>query len=192
MKSIDTRTQILDTAQELIQTVGLNAMSYADISQAVGIRKASIHYHFPSKDDLLVALLERYTPYFLRLVDTILDSPESAQVKLRRYCELFEATLSSGKQDKACLCGMLGAEVKTLNSPLSEQISKFYQENEIRLTQLLSEGITTGIFNFPGDTTAMAQLIFSLLEGELLIARAYKGVPHFRVVIEQLIQLVRA
>ncbi|WP_257998927.1 TetR/AcrR family transcriptional regulator [Fischerella thermalis] len=49
MNSTDTRTQILDTAQDLIQRVGVNAMSYQDISEAVGIRKASIHYHFPSK-----------------------------------------------------------------------------------------------------------------------------------------------
>ncbi|NER51374.1 MAG: TetR/AcrR family transcriptional regulator [Symploca sp. SIO1A3] len=191
MKSTNTRTHILDTAQELIQTVGLNAMSYANISQAVGVRKASIHYYFPSKDDLLMALLERYSPYFLRVVDTILDAPESAEVKLRRYCGLFEATLSSGKQDKVCLCGMLGAEIKTLNAPLSEQISRFYQENEIRLTQLLSQGLSAGVFNFPGDAVAMAQLIFSLLEGELLIARAGKGVPHFRGVVEQLMRLVK-
>ena len=38
----------------------------------------------------------------------------------------------------------------------------------------------------------MAQLIFSLLEGELLIARAYQGIPHFQRVIEQLINLVKA
>ncbi len=192
MKSTNTRTKILDTAQTLIQTVGFNAMSYADISKVVGIRKASIHYYFPSKDDLVVTLLERYSPYFFKLVDTILASPESAEVKLRRYCGVFEATLSSGEQNKACLYGMLGAEVKTLNSPLSEQIAQFYQDNETRLSQLLSEGIETNIFKFSGETKAMAQLIFSLLEGELLIARTNGGVPHFRGVIEQLIQLVKA
>ncbi len=192
MKSTNTRNQILDTAQALIQTVGLNAMSYADISEAVGIRKASIHYYFPSKEDLLGALLERYRPEFLRSVDSILATSESAEVKLRHYCGLFESTLSSGEQDKACLCGMLGAEVKTLNSFLSDQIAQFYQDNELRLTQLLSEGVATGDFKFSGHTTAMAQLIFALLEGELLIARAYKGVPHFQGVVEQLIQLVKA
>ena len=101
MKSTNTRTKILDTAQTLIQTVGFNAMSYADISKVVGIRKASIHYYFPSKDDLVVTLLERYSHYFFKLVDTILASPESAEVKLRRYCGVFEATLSSGEQDIA-------------------------------------------------------------------------------------------
>ncbi len=191
MTAKDTRTQILDTAQELIQRVGLNAMSYADISTAVGIRKASIHYHFPSKDNLVVALLDRYSPYFFRLFDVILDSPESPEIKLRRYCDLFVATLSSGNQDKACLCGMLGAELKTLNSPLTEQVAKFYQDNQTRLVQLLQQGRETGEFKFPGQVQSMAMVIFSMLEGGMLITRADGGVAQFREMVEQLIQVVK-
>ena len=190
MKSTDTKTLILDTAQELIQRLGVNAMSYQDISQVVGIRKASIHSHFPTKDDLVATLLDRYNAYFLRLVDNIVASSDSPEVKLRRYCELFEATLSSGKQDKACLCGMLGAELATLKSPLVERIRTFYRDNEERLAMILNEGRQAGIFRFSGDVQATATLIFSLLEGGILIARAYGGVQQFQVVIEQLMQLV--
>ena len=57
----DTKTAILDAAQELIQRRGVNAMSYQHISEAIGIRKASIHHHFPTKDALLDALIQRYT-----------------------------------------------------------------------------------------------------------------------------------
>ncbi len=192
MKTTDTKLKILHTAQELIQKLGVNAMSYADISTAVGIRKASIHYYFPSKENLLVSLLERYTPSFFRLIDSILESSESAEIKLRRYCGLFEATLSCGEQDKICLCGMIGAEVKTLSPSLTEQIAHFFQGNEIRLTKLLTQGKEEGVFGFSGDTEAMAQLIISLLEGELLIARVHGDVNHFRVVVEQLFQLVKA
>jgi TetR/AcrR family transcriptional repressor of nem operon len=191
MSKTNTQTQILDTAQELIQRVGLNAMSYADISEAIGIRKASIHYYFPTKDDLVSALLKRYSPYFLRLVDAILESPLSPEVKLRQYCALFEATLSGGEEDKACLCGMLGAELKTLNSPLVELINEFYQGNTVRLEKLLTEGRELGDFKFPGEIKAMARLIFSLLEGGLLIARAKGGINQFREIVEQLMQLVR-
>ena len=190
MKPTDTKTLILDTAQELIQRLGVNAMSYQDISQVVGIRKASIHSHFPTKDDLVATLLDRYNAYFLRLVDNIVASSDSPEVKLRRYCELFEATLSSGKQDKACLCGMLGAELATLKSPLVERIRTFYRDNEERLAMILNEGRQAGIFRFSGDLQATATLIFSLLEGGILIARAYGGVQQFQVVIEQLMQLV--
>ncbi len=191
MKSIDTQTAILDTAQELIQKAGVNAMSYADISAVVGIRKASIHYHFPTKDDLIAALLDRYNPYFLKLVDLIVTSPESAEIKLRRYCGLFEATLSSGQQDKACLCGMLGAELATLKNPLVTRVTQFYQDNEMRLAQILTEGRKSGVFKFPGNINAMAKLIFSLLEGGILIVRADGGVDQFRAIVEQLLKLVK-
>ncbi|MDM9380261.1 TetR/AcrR family transcriptional regulator [Chlorogloeopsis sp. ULAP01] len=187
----DTRTQILDAAQELIQRLGVNAISYQDISVAVGIRKASIHHHFPTKDDLIATLLDRYNAYFLRLVDNIIAMPIPADEKLRRYCGLFEATLSSGNHDKACLCGMLGAELATLKNPLVERVAVFYRDNEERLATILNEGRDTGVFGFPGDVKAMATLIFSLLEGGILIVRASGGVEQYRAVIEQLMELVK-
>ncbi|MGB3614724.1 MAG: TetR/AcrR family transcriptional regulator, partial [Elainellaceae cyanobacterium] len=60
MAQVNTKTQILDVAQDLVQRLGVNGMSYKDISEIVGIRKASVHTHFPKKDDLLLTLLERY------------------------------------------------------------------------------------------------------------------------------------
>lgn len=191
MNSTDTRTQILDTAQELIQRLGVNAMSYQDISTVVGIHKTSVHHHFPTKDDLVTALLDRYNAYFLKLVDNIVTMPIQADEKLRRYCGLFEATLLSGNHDKACLCGMLGAELATLKNPLVERITAFYCDNEKLLAVILNEGRQTGIFRFAGDVKAMATLIFSLLEGGILIARASGGTEKYRVMIEQLMQLVR-
>jgi TetR/AcrR family transcriptional repressor of nem operon len=55
----DTKTSILDAAQALIQRGGANAMSYQHISDAIGIRKASIHHHFPTKEVLLEAVIQR-------------------------------------------------------------------------------------------------------------------------------------
>ena len=52
--------RILDVVQTLIQTRGFNAISYRDVAEAIGIRKASIHYHFPSKMDLGQAVIARY------------------------------------------------------------------------------------------------------------------------------------
>lgn len=192
MKATDTKTLILDAAQDLIQRLGVNGMSYQDISQIVGIRKASIHTHFPKKDDLLVALLDRYNDHFLRVVDGIIASSDSPEVKLRRYCGLYEATLCSGDQDKACLYGMVGAELATLNSPLVERVRTFYQENEARLVVLLNEGLQSGAFRFTGDVEATATLIFAFLEGGMLIARARGGAKQFHTVIGQLMHLLKA
>ncbi len=191
MKQTDTKTLILDVAQELIQRLGVNCMSYQDISNSVGIRKASIHTHFPRKDDLLAALLDRYSDRFLRMVDGILASSDTPEVKLRRYCGLFETTLSSGDRDKVCLCAMLGAELKTLNHPLVERVRSFYEANEERLVTLLNDGRADGSFRIDEDVRTTASLIFGLLEGGMLVARVRGGSDQFHQVIEQLMQFIK-
>ena len=53
--TISTYNQILELANKYIQKVGFNAFSYSDLANEIGIKKASIHYHFPSKTDLGIA-----------------------------------------------------------------------------------------------------------------------------------------
>jgi TetR/AcrR family transcriptional repressor of nem operon len=192
MGDVETRTKILDAAQDLIQRWGANGMSYQHISDAVGIRKPSIHYHFPTKEDLIQALVDRYSEYFLARVDHIMEGDGSAKEKLDRYVALFEATLRAGSKDKACLCGMLGAELASLGDEAVAKIRYFYEENELRLARILEEGRTSREFRFTGDSRATAALIFSLLEGAVLIARAQDGVKQFRGIGRQLMLLLKA
>jgi TetR/AcrR family transcriptional repressor of nem operon len=192
MKDAETRTRILDTAQDLIQRLGVNAMSYQHISDAVGIRKASIHHHFPTKEKLVDTVLERYSAYFFDLVDNILQSKLSPRGKLQKYIDLFEATLKSDCGDKACLYGMIGAEIETLGLGSAAKVKHFHEGNEARLTKLLVEGIENKTFGFKGDPKVTAALIFSLLEGALLIVRAKGGVKQFRRITSQLMTLLEA
>src|SRR5690349_438530 len=55
-----TADKVLDVAQSLIIAGGYNGFSYSDISAAIGIRKASIHHHFPTKAELVAVLVGRY------------------------------------------------------------------------------------------------------------------------------------
>jgi TetR/AcrR family transcriptional regulator, transcriptional repressor for nem operon len=192
VKSEDTKTKILDVAQDLIQRLGVNAMSYHDISEAVGIRKASIHHHFPSKDNLLKELLIRYSRQFDQVVDQIFKADLSPNTKIRRYMELFENTLEEGNHDKVCLCGILGAELTTIGSPSARLVKKFYEENEAKLVVILKQGLEQGIFDFPGDPKAMAKIIFSFLEGGLFIVRAQGDLKQFRSMMNQCLKLLGA
>ena len=176
---------------ELIQRRGANAMSYQDISEAIGIRKASIHHHFPTKDALLDALIQRYTAYFLGLVDSVVKSKKDPADQLLAYASLFEATLSEGKQDKACLCGMLGAELVTLGNPAAAGVRRFYRDNEARLAKILDQGLNNGAFQFKGNSKLVAAMIFSLLEGGALVVRAEGGHKRLHAMVEQTIKLLR-
>src|SRR5262245_36840707 len=129
MSESQTRTLLLDAAQALVQRVGANAMSYQDLSQTVGIRKASIHHHFPTKSDLLVALIARYAGQFLVVLNDIRASKATGRAKLTRYGRVFETTVKDSGGERACPCGMLGAEITTLSPAAAETLRAFYAEN---------------------------------------------------------------
>ena len=73
-----TADRILDIAERLVQRRGFNAFSYADVATAVGIRKASLHYHFATKADLGQALIARYRQTFLAALREIEAEAEDA------------------------------------------------------------------------------------------------------------------
>jgi TetR/AcrR family transcriptional repressor of nem operon len=189
--SSHTRDRILDTAQDLVQRIGANAMSYQHISKAVGIRKASIHHHFPKKEDLLEAIVQRYSGRFFSWLDGIASAPVASPVKLQRYIALFEATLREGKHDRACPIGMLGAELASLGASSAAQVRRFQKKNEAFLNGVLKQGLKTGHFKFSGDQGATAALIFALVEGEVLIARGAAGVKDFSRVTDQMLRLLQ-
>lgn len=54
----DTRREILETAKKLFNEHGYNSVSTRDISNAVGISKGNLTYHFKKKEDIVEALVE--------------------------------------------------------------------------------------------------------------------------------------
>src|SRR5947207_472625 len=106
-----TANRILDVAERLAQTRGFNGFSYADIAGQLGVTKASLHYHFPTKADLGTRLIQRYRDVFTTALAAIDASGVDARAKLRAYVAIYSAVLSNNRM---CLCGMLAADYATL------------------------------------------------------------------------------
>jgi TetR/AcrR family transcriptional repressor of nem operon len=179
MKS-DTAGEILDIMQELIQVRGFNAISYQDIADRVGIRKASIHYHFPTKFSLGAAVIERYRNRLLAGLAAA-EASGSQRAVLEAYLEPFAAFIEGG--DKVCLCGALAGEFAALPKPMQEQVTQFFTEQQGWLEQLLERGRAAGELRFEGSPRSMARLCFSALQGALLVRRAQGDGQQIRDVI---------
>ena len=188
--SRDTRDQLMDVAQELIQKRGINAFSFQDLSDSVGIRKASVHHHFPTKADLIESLTARYLQQFEDLTSGIIASKTTGKTKLKRYCQLFLETLMAGQHDKSCLCGMLMAEVASLERPVQQQIRQFLRNNLGVLESILAEGVKDGSIASQKNIKTTALLVLSALEGGLLIARSDQGPKQFSGIVAQLVGLL--
>jgi TetR/AcrR family transcriptional regulator, transcriptional repressor for nem operon len=170
-------TAILDVAERLAQTRGYNGFSYADIAAELGVTKASLHYHYPSKAELGRALIARYHGLFgaaLRAIDRQTKSP---QEKLKRYVGLYDSVLSN---ERMCLCGMLAAEYATLPGPMQEGLTAFFDANELWLTAVLEDGLLAGAFAFREAAKERARVLLGALEGAMLVARSYGNARRFQ------------
>jgi TetR/AcrR family transcriptional regulator, transcriptional repressor for nem operon len=188
----NTKDRILDVAQDLIQRRGLNAMSFQDLSDAVGIRKASVHHHFASKTEMVNALLVRYQADFAEAVSQILRSRGSGQAKLTRYFGLFQETLQSGRHDKSCLCGMLVAELHSLDAEGVALVRKFLRGNIGSIREMIVAGIEDGSLSARGGIEGTAEMVLATLEGALLLARCDGGPKRLAEMLQRLIALLSA
>jgi TetR/AcrR family transcriptional regulator, transcriptional repressor for nem operon len=177
-------TAILDVAEQLAQTKGYNGFSYADIAAQLGVTKASLHYHFPSKAELGCALIERYHAVFAAALDAIDGQAGEPCKKLRLYIGLYDAVL---RNDRMCLCGMLAAEYATLPRPMQEGLKAFFEANELWLRGVLKEGARTGRIQFKESANERARVLLGALEGAMLVARSYGDPGRFKAAAQCLL-----
>ena len=159
---------MLDVAQSLVQTRGFNGFSFRDLAAAIGVKSASIHYHFPSKSDLGVALVRRYRREFEDAISTAEGRHNSAPARLKAFVEIFRANLT---EDRLCLCGMLGAERDSLPPEVAAEVRDFFAFCEDWLTTQMRQGRQESTLGFADSPQATAWQLLALLEGGLVVAR---------------------
>ena len=178
----ETAEQILDLAETLIQTRGYSAFSYQDIADALGIRKASIHYHFPSKTDLGIAVVDRYVARFGAALAAIeADQSQSSMAVLDFYVEPYLAFAAAS--DRVCLCGALAGEILALPQEMRVRVDGFFRTHQAWLAKILKRGAARGEFVLSAPADKLARFIFSALQGALLVKRTTADVTQLRDVI---------
>jgi TetR/AcrR family transcriptional regulator, transcriptional repressor for nem operon len=186
--AVPTADRILDVAERLMQTRGYNGFSYADVSSALRIEKASVHYHFPTKAELGVRMIVRYRERFGEALARIEREAPGAPVRLRRYAELWIGVLKDG--GRMCLCGMLAAEVETLPHRVREELKGFFDANEAWLSTTLADGRKARVLRFEGSPLAEARALLTGLEGAMLLARSHGEPGRFQAVAACLLKRV--
>ena len=178
----ETAEQILDLAETLIQTRGYSAFSYQDIADSLGIRKASIHYHFPSKADLGVAVVDRYMARSGEALTAIADDQsQSSMTMLDFYVQPYLQFAKTA--DRICLCGALAGEMPALPHEMRMRVERFFTTHHAWLAGILERGVQRGEFTLPAPATKTARLVLSALQGALLVKRTTGDMAQLKDVI---------
>ena len=162
----DMREALLAAGRATVQAHGYNALSFRNLADEVGIKSASVHYHFPTKGDLAAALARRYTEdgaaYLQQLLATSLDPVWC----MARYVEIYREALVN--DNRMCLVGMMSAELDDLPTEVRQEVEKFFAMNIAWLVRVLT------LARPDADEKALADralAILAAIEGAQLIAR---------------------
>ncbi len=189
MNERETRGELLDAAERLVRSRGFNGFSYRDLANEVGIKTASIHYHFPSKSDLGEALVERERDVFAQHLAQLDAEEKDPRRRLERFVRLFQAS-TIGCGNRMCLGAMLAVEQDTLPASMRQAVQELFTQNEAWLAKLLEEGRKLRQFSFKGPAEVAARALFSSLEGALLTARTFQDIRRFEAATRWILQTI--
>lgn len=190
-RSPKAREIILHTRQ-LLTSGGYNSFSYADIAELVKIQKASIHHHFPSKVELVQAVVAEYREEArmgMAALDQQINDPLG---ELKAYVDYWSTCIRNGSSP-FCICVMLSVEMPKLPREIANEVTRHFADLADWLAALLRKGEEGGIFKLSESPEIQAQLFMATVHGAMLAARALDNHELFHQimapVIENLLQI---
>ncbi|MCR9136861.1 MAG: TetR/AcrR family transcriptional regulator [Alphaproteobacteria bacterium] len=186
---VNTKTALLNSAERAARSRGFDGFSYADLAADVGIRKASIHHHFPAKADLAVALMERYHDRLGAACDDIDGKEPRASARLSAMIDVYRRAHDGGKS--LCLCAAFSTSRESLPEPVIQCISRFRSMMVAWFASVFELGRADGSIADVHDPAHEAAAILPLLEGAQLAARAEENPELFEKPLHLMLQRMR-
>ncbi|RMR04877.1 putative TetR family transcriptional regulator [Pseudomonas syringae pv. helianthi] len=120
-------------AKAAAQVRGYSGINFCTIGEAVGIKNASIYYHFPSKAYLSAAVARRYWQDTAAVLEALRDPDPS--LSLQHYPSIFRTSLEHA--NRICLASFMAAEYEDLPEELKIEVRAFADTNVTWLTNVL-------------------------------------------------------
>ena len=167
-KSTDTKQEILSIARDLLKKVGYNAFSYSDISKQLNIKNAAVHYHYPTKEDLLADIVNTYIEDYKQLesglAHSTLPAIDKVSVFADRYAHLIDL-------QSICIIGSVASDFYTLPEAVKDRVILLTNLVLGMVANVLVEGRTHGELFFAEDARTKALLIMTNLAAGVQLAR---------------------
>jgi AcrR family transcriptional regulator len=180
-----TRERIVEAARDLFFRQGYVATGVAQILKASNANSGSLYHFFQSKDDLLVAVLEKYQallePRVLKPAFDLVEDPiERLFAVLDGYRLLLEAT----NFELGCPIGNLALEVSNSQPAARRLIINNFKAWCNAIRRLIEDAAD----RLPRDVepAGLATHVLATMEGSVMLARAYRSFEPFDQAINQL------
>lgn len=180
-KAINTRNDILDASLDFIQKYSVDGFSFQDVAKKVGIKKGSMYYHFESKDDLILAILERSQQQleasFAR------GSDKTAGQRMEYFINIFRNFIAPAH--KMCPAGVTAGGWDKLSTRVKDGVKKLFYSQLKGLEDIVRDGREAGEFaDNDKSAEAVALWIISSMQGGLVTSRVMGNPQPFELATE--------
>jgi len=174
-----TTERLMDAAESRMRLNGYHAVSFRDLAADLGIKSASVHYHFPQKEDLGLALVERYSARFFAAANARAAKANTPKEKIAAFCKTYEEALKAS--DKICLCGLLAAESGGLPEGLRQAVADFFNANIKWVWQALPSDMEAA------KRKATAAQTVATLQGAMMLSTSLRNPKTFETAAKTLL-----
>jgi TetR/AcrR family transcriptional repressor of nem operon len=176
--SANAREDILAAAKLVAQAHGYAGLNFRDLAEQVGIKAASIYYHFPSKADLATAVAKRYWEDAAAYLESLLQNSAKPLDALRRYPETFRWALEN--DNRMCLCSFMSVQFDDLPDKVKTEVQSFTDVN----VAWLEKTLVAAKIASPKEAKKRGRAIYSGIVGAQLMARSRADISLYDSLIE--------
>jgi TetR/AcrR family transcriptional repressor of nem operon len=180
------KEKILIHARELFYFEGYQATSVDDILRHCGVAKSNFYYHFKTKEDLGLAVLDRQIAEFEAGALSILGNREEPPSgRLARFCRKLVQIQAEMQKMGGCPFGNLAAalssrEEDARSKRFREALCLLFHRIETALSACLQEGIEEGVFRSDIPARQMATTLLAAIEGLMLLTKTRRSADPLR------------
>jgi len=186
----NTAVRIRETAHDLIAERGYFGFSYADVADAVGIRKASIHHHFPTKVDLVVATLKEHRQKLVEAAGHLDQTEADPLQRLKLYVQYWAECVKSNSRP-ICIAALLSAELPALPEEIQVEVKLHFKYLVSWVKSTLKAGARSGDIHLEHSAEVAAQSFVALVHGAMISARTFGSADIFSSITKSALERFR-
>ena len=180
-----TAGKIVAAAERRMRESGFHGFSFRDIAADVGIKSASVHHHFPTKEDLGAAVAQAYTKRMMEALGDPKDPQRSPEALIELYVDGYRQAMQKGKGRTTCLGGVIACELASLPNHVARAGAEFFEQSAAWLEAVLRRRSPEAK---PETIQAQAIRIVALLQGGTLIAKALRRKDVFELIAKSMLE----
>ena len=186
------REKLLETAATVFGRVGYQAASVDDILEAARVAPSNFYYHFRSKEELALEVLEGYFDASRQTIAPLfMNRRLSATAKLQQLHRFYVRKMAENGCCGGCPLGNLAQELSDTHPGFRRRLADYFEECMEGIAAVVRQGIQSREFRRDLNPEAAAFLLFGSIEGLILLSKSLKKTAPLDKGFRQALELLK-